>query len=83
MARSAVTARVDAVVWPWGGMLKRPTGFEALGPLSEPGPLRTIVALVIGGAVLVLGGGAYGPVAKRLGARSRFTARTTEPAGAR
>ncbi|MFB9736267.1 signal peptidase I [Streptomyces thermocoprophilus] len=83
VARSAVTARVDAVVWPWGGMLKRPTGFEALGPLSEPGPLRTIVALVIGGAVLVLGGGAYGPVAKRLGARSRFTARTTEPAGAR
>ncbi|MCK1820977.1 signal peptidase I [Streptomyces sp. XM83C] len=83
VARSAVTARVDAVVWPWGGMLKRPTGFEALGPLSEPGPLRTIVALVIGGAVLVLGGGAYGPVAKRLGARSRSTARTTEPAGAR
>ncbi|WP_432138890.1 MULTISPECIES: signal peptidase I [unclassified Streptomyces] len=78
VARGAVTARVDAVVWPMDGMLKRPTGFEALGALSSPGPLRTIVALIVAGAVLVLGGGAYGPVAKLLSRRGR-----TEPAGAR
>ncbi|MGC9536504.1 signal peptidase I [Streptomyces sp. UG1] len=80
VARSAVSARVDAVVWPMDGMLERPTGFEQLGALSAPGPLRTVVALIVVGAVLVLGGGAYGPVAKRLGGRSRAR---TEPAGAR
>ncbi|MFI9762335.1 signal peptidase I [Streptomyces sp. NPDC051963] len=71
VARSAVSARVDAVVWPMDGMLKRPTGFQTLGALSEPGPLRTIVALVIAGGVLVLGGGAYGPIAKRFGSHNR------------
>ncbi|MFE1750655.1 signal peptidase I [Streptomyces anandii] len=81
VARGDVTARVDAVVWPMKGMLERPTGFEALGTLSQPGPLRTIVLLIVAGAVLVLAGGAYGPVAKRVGA-SRGRART-EPAGAR
>jgi len=80
VARGAVSARVDAVVWPMNGMLKRPTGFEALGILSQPGPLRTIVILIAAGAVLVLGGGAYGPIAKRAG-RSRARART-EPASA-
>ncbi|GHE74075.1 signal peptidase I [Streptomyces spiralis] len=80
VARADVTARVDAVVWPMKGMLERPTGFEQLGALSRPGPLRTIVLLVVVGAVLVLAGGAYGPIAKRLG-RSRARART-EPAGA-
>ena len=80
VARSAVSARVDAVVWPMDGMLQRPTGFESLGALSSQGPLRTIVALVVAGGVLVLAGGAYGPVANRLGKRS--TPRT-EPAGAR
>ncbi|MEU6810644.1 signal peptidase I [Streptomyces sp. NPDC046831] len=83
VARGAVTARVDAVIWPSKGMLERPTGFEALGPLSQPGPLRTIVLMIVVGAVLVLGGGAYGPVAKVLGgSRSRSRSRT-EPAGAR
>ncbi|MFI2434991.1 signal peptidase I [Streptomyces sp. NPDC018693] len=78
VARSAVTGRVDAVVWPMDGMLGRPTGFETLGALSQPGPLRLIVALIVVGAVLVLGGGAYGPIAKLLSRRGR-----TEPAGAR
>ena len=81
VARSAVTARVDAVVWPMKGMLERPTGFEPLGALSSPGPLRLIVAMIVAGAVLVLGGGAYGPVAK-LFSRRRPAARA-EPAGAR
>ncbi|MEU3249490.1 signal peptidase I [Streptomyces sp. NPDC006997] len=71
VARSTVTGKVDAVVWPMDGMLARATGFETLGAVSGPGPLRTIGALVVGGAVLVLGGAAYGPVARRLGARRR------------
>jgi signal peptidase I len=79
VARSAVTARVDAIAWPMNGMLERPTGFKALGVLSQPGPLPTMIALVIAGAVLVLGGAAYGPVAKLAG-RSRARA---ESAGAR
>ncbi|RPF36602.1 signal peptidase I [Streptomyces sp. TLI_185] len=81
VARSAVAARVDAVVWPMKGMLERPTGFETLGVLSQPGPLRIVVTLIVAGAVLVLGGGAYGPIAKRMGG-SRARART-EPVGAR
>ncbi|WNM30524.1 signal peptidase I [Streptomyces sp. Li-HN-5-11] len=77
--RSAVDARVDAVIWPMKGMLQRPTGFEVFGALSQPGPLRTMVLLIAVGAVLVLAGGAYGPIAKRMGgSRAR-----TEPARAR
>lgn len=68
VSRGAVQARVDAVVWPMDGMLKAPAGFEQLGALSSPGPLRAVCALVIAGAVLVLGGAAYGPFAKRAGA---------------
>ncbi|MFI6807186.1 signal peptidase I [Streptomyces luteogriseus] len=82
VARSAVDARVDSVVWPMKGMLERPTGFEPLGALSSPGPLWTITLLVIAGAVLVLGGGAYGPIAKRTGA-ARARRESAEPAGAR
>lgn len=81
VARSAVKARVDALVWPMDGMLKRPTGFEALGTLSQPGPLRTIGWMIVAGGVLVLGGGAYGPIAKRTSGRRART--RPEPAGAR
>ncbi|MET8974020.1 signal peptidase I [Streptomyces sp. NPDC004539] len=63
VARSAVKARVDAVIWPMNGMLKKPTGFEELGALSRPGPVRLIVGLIVVGGVLVLGGAAYGPIA--------------------
>jgi signal peptidase I len=80
--RSAVDARVDALAWPMNGMLDRPTGFEALGPISSPGPLRLILGVIVAGAVLVLGGGAYGPIAARAG-RKRARAVRTEPAGAR
>ncbi|MFI0542178.1 signal peptidase I [Streptomyces sp. WSLK1-3] len=79
VANSAVTARVDAVVWPMKGMVERPAAFEPLGAPSSPGPLRTIVILIVVGAALVMGGGAYGPVAKRLGRGSRSR---TEPVGA-
>ncbi|MDT0568330.1 signal peptidase I [Streptomyces sp. DSM 3412] len=77
--RTHVDARVDAVVWPMDGMLARPTGFEELGALSSPGPLRLITAALVVGMVLVLGGAAYGPVAKRVGGRGRTT--QAEPAG--
>ncbi|MFD5648539.1 signal peptidase I [Streptomyces sp. NPDC127039] len=81
VSRGAVDARVDAVAWPVNGMLERPSGFETLGDLSSPGPLRTVVVLVIAGAVLILGGAAYGPLAKRAAAsRARKGA---EPAGGR
>ena len=81
VSRGAVQARVDAVVWPMNGMLEEPAGFEELGALSSPGPLRTVAGLVVAGAVLILGGAAYGPLAKRAGAsRSRANAGT---AGAR
>ncbi|GHF23731.1 signal peptidase I [Streptomyces griseoluteus] len=70
VSRGAVHARVDSVVWPMRGMLTRPTGFEALGTLSEPGPLPLIEVMIVAGAVLVLGGAAYGPIAARVG-RSR------------
>ncbi|WP_445528490.1 signal peptidase I [Streptomyces cyslabdanicus] len=81
VSTDAVDARVDAVVWPMKGLLERPTGFEALGTLSQPGPLRTIVTMIVAGAVLVLAGGAYGPIAARLGGSRARTRR--EPAGAR
>ncbi|MGW0992988.1 signal peptidase I [Streptomyces sp. NPDC002520] len=81
VSRNAVSARVDSVVWPMKGLLKRPTGFETLGALSQPGPVRTIELMIVAGAVLVLAGGAYGPIAARMG-RSRAKARP-EPAGAR
>lgn len=72
VARGSVHARVDAVVWPMNGMLKPATGFEVLGSgVSSPGPLRVIFAVIVVGGVLVLGGGAYGPVAGVLGRRRR------------
>ncbi|MFH8469738.1 signal peptidase I [Streptomyces sp. NPDC017991] len=71
--RSAVSARVDAVAWPMNGMLARPSGFETLGGVSEPGPLRLVLAAVVAGAVLVLGGAAYGPIANRSGRRRSRT----------
>ncbi|MFG2886801.1 signal peptidase I [Streptomyces sp. NPDC048297] len=78
VSREAVSARVDSVVWPMKGLLKRPTGFETLGPLSRPGPVRTIELMIVAGAVLVLAGGAYGPIAARMG-RSRAKTRQETP----
>ncbi|MGW7196858.1 signal peptidase I [Streptomyces chryseus] len=65
-----VDARVDAVAWPWGGTLARPDTFAALpGGVSEPGPIAPVLAAVVAGVVLIFGGAAYGPVAKRVGRR--------------
>ncbi|MFI8994114.1 signal peptidase I [Streptomyces sp. NPDC053542] len=66
--RDAVDARVDATVWPVGsfGVLQRPTAFEALpGGTSQPGPVQPLVVAIVAGAVLILGGAAYGPIANR------------------
>ncbi|MGH3312170.1 MAG: signal peptidase I [Streptomyces sp.] len=72
--RSAVNARVDAIAWPMSGltMLERPAGFAALpGGTSDPGPLQPLGAAIAGGAVLILGGAAYGPIARRAGRGTR------------
>ncbi|MFE9095498.1 signal peptidase I [Streptomyces sp. NPDC007264] len=82
--RSAVDARVDAVVWPMNGMLERPTGFRTLGPISSPGPFRLVVGAIVAGAVLVMVGAAYGPIAKRASrGRGGRSGTRMEPAGAR
>ncbi|MGW7573301.1 signal peptidase I [Streptomyces sp. NPDC054765] len=66
--RSAVDARVDARAWPLGsvGVMQRPAAFSALpGGTSQPGPVQPITLAVIAGAVLILLGAAYGPLARR------------------
>ncbi|MEU7132635.1 signal peptidase I [Streptomyces sp. NPDC046261] len=72
--RSAVRARVDATAWPlsdWG-MFEPPGSFAALpGGTSRPGPLPLIVTCAVVGAVLILGGAAYGPLARRLAGRGK------------
>ncbi|MEU7182276.1 MULTISPECIES: signal peptidase I [Streptomyces] len=70
--RSAVDARVDARAWPLDsiGMMQRPTGFAGLpGGISQPGPIRPLTLAVAAGAVLILGGAAHGPIARRLARR--------------
>jgi signal peptidase I len=65
--RSAVRARLDAVAWPPGAMVERPRSFAALpGGVSQPGPVKLVVGSVVAGAVLILFGAAYGPVARGL-----------------
>ncbi|MFD3994999.1 signal peptidase I [Streptomyces sp. NPDC058548] len=81
--RSSVVARVDAVVWPAKGLLDRPTGFAGLpGGISEPGPVMPLLGAIAAGAVLVLAGGAYGPVVRRVRRLTRRRPAGTAP-GAR
>ncbi|MEV1053135.1 signal peptidase I [Streptomyces sp. NPDC049887] len=73
----AVSARLDAVAWPLGEVLERPRSFAALpGGISEPGPVRPVLGSVALGAVLILGGAAYGPLAKLAGRRKRPAGRS-------
>lgn len=68
--RSAVTARVDAVAWPDVALVERPAGFAALpGGVSARGPVGSLFYAIVVGCVLILGGAAYGPVARMLGGR--------------
>jgi signal peptidase I len=79
--RSAVSARVDATAWPLGGlgMMARPEAFKELpGGVSQPGPLGLILVSVGVGAVLVLGGAAYGPIARRVGGGAKRREETRE-----
>ncbi|MGW1136532.1 signal peptidase I [Streptomyces zhihengii] len=66
--RSAVEARVDAIAWPLdGGMVARPEAFTELpGGVSQPGPVKLMLGAVLAGAVLIVGGAAYGTVAGRI-----------------
>ncbi|MCH0541240.1 signal peptidase I [Streptomyces sp. MUM 203J] len=62
--RSAVTGRLDAVVWPLEGVLERPAAFASLpGGVSRPGPVEPLAWALAAGVGLILGGAAYGPVA--------------------
>ncbi|MFJ6936407.1 signal peptidase I [Streptomyces sp. NPDC101132] len=82
VSRSAVTARVDAVAWPSPQMLERPGAFGALpGGISAAGPVKPVLGAIVAGALLVLGGAAYGPLAKR--SAGRAGARTGQGAGRR
>ncbi|MFE3642149.1 signal peptidase I [Streptomyces sp. NPDC059169] len=69
--RSAVSARLDAVAWPLpGALVGRPQSFADLpGGVSQPGPVTLVLASVALGAALILGGAAYGPVARAVGRR--------------
>ncbi|AJT64119.1 hypothetical protein T261_2440 [Streptomyces lydicus] len=72
--RSAVQGRVDARAWPLGsiGVMQRPAGFAALpGGTSQPGPVQPITLAVVAGAVLILAGAAYGPIARRRARKAR------------
>ncbi|MFB7268773.1 signal peptidase I [Streptomyces sp. NPDC056244] len=83
--RSSVDARVDAVVWPLGSLVGRPEAFVGMpGGVSGAGPVRLVAAAILGGALLILGGAAYGPVARWLSAPRRARgAREGASAGAR
>lgn len=74
VSRDAVSARVEAVVWPLSrvGLLEGATGFAALpGGVSGAGPLRPLAAVAAAGVLLVAAGGAYGPLSRRVRARGR------------
>jgi signal peptidase I len=67
--RDAVSGRVEATVWPPDrfGQLARATGFGELpGGISGAGPLRPLLHVTSAGALLVLLGAGYAPVARRL-----------------
>ncbi|MEW2522333.1 signal peptidase I [Actinacidiphila alni] len=66
---SDVKGRVDGTAWPLGrmGALSATSAFDAVpGGGASEGPLRWIVIMVVAGAVLILGGAAYTPVAALL-----------------
>ncbi|WP_461036138.1 signal peptidase I [Streptomyces mayteni] len=67
---SAVSGRVEATVWPFDrlGTLPRATGFAVLpGGVSGAGPLGPLAFATGAGALLIVCGALYGPIAGRLG----------------
>ena len=80
--RSEVTGRVDAVVWPLGTLVARPTGFRNLpGGVSRPGPVLPIAVSTATGALLIVAGATGGSLLRRVPRRS-LRAREGVPARA-
>lgn len=72
--REAVTGRVEARLWPWSsvGLVPRASGFASQpGGVSGAGPLRPLAYATATGAVLIVVGAAYGPLARRAVVSSR------------
>ncbi|WP_335981554.1 MULTISPECIES: signal peptidase I [Streptomycetaceae] len=71
---SDVKARVEATAWPLGraGSVARTSAFDGLtgGGASAYGPLRWLLAAVVAGVVLILGGAAYPSLAGLVRRRS-------------
>ncbi len=68
---------MDAVAWPMDGMIERPSSFAALpGGVSASGPLPLQLGAIVVGAVLIVCGALYGPVAARLGRHGASAGRT-------
>ncbi|WP_037913734.1 signal peptidase I [Actinacidiphila yeochonensis] len=67
---SDVRGRVEATAWPLGqaGLASRTSAFDRLpgGGAAGGGPLPWLAAMVVAGAVLILGGAAYEPAVKLL-----------------
>lgn len=78
--RSDVHGRVDAIAWPPSrvGTMRRPASFAVLpGGVSQSAPVAVVVSAVAAGAVLIIGGAAYGSLAR---GRSRRGNRRRAPA---
>lgn len=71
---SDVRGRVEATAWPLSrvGTVGRTSAFDALtgGGASAQGPLRWLLAAIVAGVVLILGGAAYTPLANRVRRRA-------------
>lgn len=67
---SDVRARVDGIAWPASrmGLLSRTSAFDVVPGGGSPGhgPLGSLTLAILAGAVLILGGAAYDPVARLL-----------------
>jgi signal peptidase I len=77
VSRDAVTARVEATVWPPDrfGLVPRASGFaDRSGGISDPGPLRELSYATAAGAVLLVVGAVSGPVARRTSRRRKAAA---------
>ncbi|MGP4112411.1 signal peptidase I [Streptomyces sp. 4N509B] len=70
--REAVSARVDATVWPIGrvGLLPSADGFAGQpGGVSERGPLVLLLLAVGSGVLLIVAGALHGPLVRRRASR--------------
>jgi signal peptidase I len=70
--RDAVSARVEATVWPPSrvGLLSQAEGFAGQpGGISGAGPLLPLVVAAVCGALLIVAGASYGPLARRRASR--------------